>query len=177
MTVGRKGHRAEDFDDELSEDSGSLSPLTARPEVDLPSLRGYDDVDPDHQSLPDPPTPKPCTLPSFDTFIRDTFHRRSLSMPGSLSNEDKLIREEDKRRDTLLPGSNRSIRTLSGTWLRDDGDLFHFITERSPSSNFAPHGQRWVHSPITLPINVQSQTLNNMSPTQDPRALAYGTSH
>ncbi|OAP64160.1 hypothetical protein AYL99_00132 [Fonsecaea erecta] len=117
MTVGRKGHRAEEYDDDnISDNSDGSAPPTV-PSSSQFVTHGSSSNAQQEANLPHPTSPKPCTLPSFETFIRDTFHQRSTSSPGSLVGDDV----DNGARETQLPNSNRSLRTLSGSWLRDAG--------------------------------------------------------
>ncbi|EXJ66623.1 uncharacterized protein A1O5_10294, partial [Cladophialophora psammophila CBS 110553] len=112
MTVGRKGHRADEFDDDnVSDNSDGSGPSTAPSAGQFPARSGSDNAQ-QEPSLSYTTSPRPCTLPSFETFIRDTFHQRSTSSPGSLVGDDV----DDGARERQLPNSNRSLRTLSGSW-------------------------------------------------------------
>ncbi|KIX07969.1 uncharacterized protein Z518_02623 [Rhinocladiella mackenziei CBS 650.93] len=144
MTVGRKGHRAGEFDDDMSEESGIMSPPPVPAEGRSPSQKENESALPEDPILPAPDTTKLCTLPSFETFLRDTFHRRSLSMPDSDTHSDNMMPVSDVEGGTLLPSSNRPTRTLSGTWLRENRSLVVPFgpppPSEQPGSESMPHG-------------------------------------
>lgn len=128
MNVGRKGHRVDDPDDDLLEDSIGSSPSTVRTEeISPPLYQGETETSPSLIQTPStsphvgPPT-KICRLPSFDTFLQATFqaessHRRCYSMPHSLSST--LSPSSATKEAVPHPNGTRCSRTLSGTWLQD----------------------------------------------------------
>lgn len=180
MTVGRKGHRAGESDDEVSEGSRSLSPPTIHLESEQLSQEEVENAPRGQRVHPDSITPKPCTLPSFDTFLRDTFHRRSMSMPGSLVDGDYSMLESDRREETSLADGNGNgsqlARSLSGAWVPEQGSVVDFVepafVPRSPGSQLgqqsqhlpSPNRQR-LCSPGSLPKAVselQQRTTSNI---------------
>ncbi|KAJ9605807.1 hypothetical protein H2200_009656 [Cladophialophora chaetospira] len=101
MTVGRKGHRADDEDDELSEHSDSSAPSTVPPIGELPGYRGIGDVD-YRRSVSTDTLPNQNQLPNFQAFLRGiSHHQRSTSMPGAVhkGNADTLG-DDDQRVQT-----------------------------------------------------------------------------
>ncbi|KIX92745.1 uncharacterized protein Z520_11597 [Fonsecaea multimorphosa CBS 102226] len=134
MTVGRKGHRTEEFDDDnISDNSDGSSPPTVPSSSQFATHSGSNNAQ-QEANLPYRMSPQPCTLPSFETFIRDTFHQRSTSSPGSLVGGDV----DDGTKEVHLPNSNRSLRTLSGSWLRDVGATSTYLepVARDPPNQF-----------------------------------------
>jgi hypothetical protein len=119
MTVGRKGRgrRSEEFDEEnLSENSETSSPPSLPPSEDVSSFDGRT-CQRERSNVSLPPQPQ---LPSFETFLRDTFHhQRSTSMPGPVGDS----RAPKDSRDAQVHNSTRPARTLSGTWLREYSSL------------------------------------------------------
>ncbi|EXJ87231.1 hypothetical protein A1O3_04190 [Capronia epimyces CBS 606.96] len=119
MMVGRKGHRVDEVEDDVSDDGAATSPPNMPARVQTPTL-------PDSHAAvalePRPATAAPqlCTLPSFDTFLRDTFHRRSVSMPDAVTGAGNMVLEGQRRKETYVPSSPRSVKTGSRTWLRED---------------------------------------------------------
>lgn len=121
MTVGRKGHSVAEDPHGLGLTEESMPPvlLTAPPEP-FPSQKDY--FGPRPGSIHDPHTTKlsrgPHSLPSFDTFLRDTFHHRGLSLPEQVDKVTNSSSSEDQEA-WLPPSTPRLERTFSGTWLRN----------------------------------------------------------
>lgn len=126
MTVGRKGHRADEPDDEMVEDNIGSSPSTVQSEQVSPPLN-QSEASPSRIRTPSisphvGSSSKVCTLPSFDTFLQTTFqsdssHKRCYSMPQALP----LTLSPNAASKEIVSQLNgaRSSRTLSGTWLRN----------------------------------------------------------
>ena len=177
MTVGRKGHRAGEFDDDTSEGSGSQSPPSIPTEAEVSLEKEFRHARPEESSLSVPANPRTCTLPSFDAFLRDTFHRRSLSTPGSREDADAVAPEHETKTNTAYPSVNRVSRTLSGTWLRDDASTTMpyrpHPSFRQRGSEPTPHSLESSRS-LDLPIlNVEQLKLSNLPSIQidsPPRA-------
>ncbi|OQV02208.1 hypothetical protein CLAIMM_07443, partial [Cladophialophora immunda] len=134
MTVGRKGHRAEEFDDDnISDNSDGSAPPTVPSASEFATHSGSNNAQQD-ASLSSAKSPAACTLPSFETFIRDTFHQRSTSSPGSLVGDVM----GDGAKEIQLPNSNRSLRTLSGSWLGEPGATSTYLEPqaRDPLNHF-----------------------------------------
>ncbi|EXJ83355.1 hypothetical protein A1O1_06976, partial [Capronia coronata CBS 617.96] len=115
MMVGRKGHHIDECEDQTSEDGRSSSPPAMPTEVEAHTGLIYQ-ATPGLEVRPVPSMTKSCTLPSFDAFLRDTFYRRSVSMPDSVSAMDDLVTGGETKKESHLSNSTRGIRTLSGTW-------------------------------------------------------------
>lgn len=124
MTVGRKGHRADEPDGEMLGENIASSPSTVRSEqISLPLHQSQ--ALPSRTRSPSPHISSPskvCTLPSFETFLQTTFqsdssHKRCYSMPQPLPST--VTPDAAGKKISLQPSGTRSSRTLSGTWLRD----------------------------------------------------------
>lgn len=128
MTVGRKVHRVGDVDDGRSESSASVSPPVVPVERFFQSYPGAHLGMHTESSSSKLSTSQPCTLPSFDVFMRSTFpadptHKRSFSMPLPRSGSPLGRRKgQDTYADAPSSGSRLS-RTLSGTLIKPPGDL------------------------------------------------------
>ncbi|KAL2432864.1 hypothetical protein ABEF95_015607 [Exophiala dermatitidis] len=122
MVVGRKGHHVDDSEDESSEAGSGSSPTNRPPENGRGTGRSCQGPLPLEPAQPVPGT-QPCTLPSFDTFLRDTFHRRSVSMPESVNSDENMAWNVPSQTETYPKGNMRAYRRLSGTWLQGMVDV------------------------------------------------------
>lgn len=155
MTVGRKGSRAgeSDDDDQGSNESSSPPAIPVKTEPALQEPSGHTLIG--RQTLSTPVTGQSCTLPSFETFLRDTFHHRGLATSKSTTEADDMALDEEVERISTFSSSNRSLRSRSGTWLHmDDG----------ATPTFGEHGS----------ARPASEPLHHGSPDRSPygRALA-----
>lgn len=120
MTVGRKGHRVEDLNEDdddsdiISRSPSSVTQVEAEPST---QWNGGHNVE-EGRCLPIRGGGQSCTLPNFQSFIRDTFHHRSISSPDLTSNPVVLLPHPH---DETVADLRRGARTLSGTWVRDNG--------------------------------------------------------
>ncbi|KAK4946642.1 hypothetical protein LTR10_014494 [Elasticomyces elasticus] len=126
MTVGRKGHRVEDCDEDDDDSdalSNSRSPSTtatthfeAEPST---SQRSPYPSGGERHHLPVRNGGQSCTLPNFQSFIRDTFHHRSISSPDLITAMVGLDVEQ-------VTDPRRGARTLSGTFqkVREDRTIY-----------------------------------------------------
>lgn len=113
MTVGRKGHRAEEEDDDLSEHSDSSALSTIPPISEVPTYRGAMDR---RQSVSADNSPNQNQLPNFQAFLRGISpHQRSTSMPGFVLGNEL----PSTSRELHTQPSTRATRTLSGTMIRE----------------------------------------------------------
>lgn len=162
MTVGRKGHgqRVEDLDDDnVSENSDSSAPSTIPPAGELPAPRYVDNSQEQQRTSGD--SAKQFKLPSFDTFLRDTFHHRSTSMPGSWSRDESPGEFKEPHAYT----SGRQARTLSGTWIRDTPSIEARLQPRPDLLSANPYG------PKPLPTPQQSPCMDMLLPVPHSRVV------
>ncbi|KAI1608492.1 hypothetical protein EDD36DRAFT_100921 [Exophiala viscosa] len=120
MTVGRKGHRVEDLDeDEDDSDVISRSPSTPPTQFEAgPSTQGSPRPGVgERRSLPVRNAGQSCTLPNFQSFIRDTFHHRSISSPDLTTN---MVLSSPDPHGGKVPDLSRGARTLSGTFVKEN---------------------------------------------------------
>ncbi len=130
MTVGRKGHRAGETAYGDSDFSESPSPSATPSDAATPQQEQRAGFGSDQRTLSMRPAPSHSwTLPSFQTFVRDTFsdsfHRRSVSTSGETIGTDNMVWEDDLRHPGLRSG-NRPASAQSGTWWQ--------VTEAASSS-------------------------------------------
>ncbi|KAK5449441.1 hypothetical protein LTS15_008985 [Exophiala xenobiotica] len=119
MTVGRKGHRAGDIAYGDSDFSESPSPSATPSEPATSQQERPAEFGSDQRTLSMRPAPSHShswTLPSFQTFVRDTFsdgfHRRSVSTPNETIGTGNMVWDEDLRHASLRSG-NRPMSTQS----------------------------------------------------------------
>ena len=130
MTVGRKGqgrrHEEYDDDDNSSENSDQSSPLTLPPTSDLLAYTGFRSGQ-EHRSIPYGTSLNRQQLPNFKTFLQDTFYQRGTSMPGLVTENNT----QSNQLEPLIDNNTRSMRTLSGTWLKEHRSLDAHLYPRS----------------------------------------------
>jgi hypothetical protein len=157
MTVGRKGHghRPEEFDDDnLSENSDHSSLSSLPPAPDLPAHGGRDSSLP-HRHKSYETLPNQHRLPNFETFLRDTFHQRSTSMPGPTAEHEM----QGASRELQVHNSARPGRTMSGTWLKEHRSLNIHLQPQPPPP------ERTIVSSRPLPVQPSLSTFTHRTVT------------